>query len=86
MVMIVSLLTMERCRSKWFKVLSWLEELNLEDNSCLNSDMRTMVRMQMTKMHLVRMVRMATLLINHLQMDVALWHGLNGSPGGVRYT
>ena len=69
--------TMERCRSKWFMVISWLEELNLEDNSCLHSNMRMMVlvRMQMTKMPLVRMVRMATLLIriNHLWMDVALW-------------
>ena len=80
MVMIVSLLTMERCRSKWFMVTSWLEQLNLEDNSCLNSDMRTVVRMQMRKMQ--RMVRMATLLINHLRTDVALW---NGTPGGVRY-
>ena len=88
MVLMVIMFTMERCRSKWFKVISWLEQLNLEDNSCLHSDIGLVVRMQMTKMPFVQMVRMATLLIriNHLWMDVALWNGLNGSPVGVRFT
>ena len=38
MVMTVTMFTMERCRSKWLMVISWLEELNLEDNSCLHSN------------------------------------------------
>ena len=52
-VMAVTMLTMERCRSKWLMVISWLEELNLEDNSCLHNDIRMVVR-------LVRMVRITS--------------------------
>ena len=45
MVMTVTMFTMERW---WLMVISWLEQVSLEDNSCLHNSMR-MVRIRMTK-------------------------------------
>ena len=49
--MVMTMVTEERCRSKWLIVISWLEELNLEDKSCLHRiSVIRVVRARMRKM------------------------------------
>ena len=49
-MVVMTMVTIERCRSKWLIVISWLEQLNLEDKSCLHIiSVIKLVRVRMKK-------------------------------------